>query len=316
MQRAQVRAETENAGGIVKDILERLRQGDVIVGDGALGVLLMQHGMKHGEPPELYNLTNPHIVEEIASLYLNAGAEIITTNSFGASPLRLRQFSLESEMEAINRNAVDAVRRAVGDNAYVSASIGPSARMIKPLGNTEPDEVYASFQCQISALLAAGIDMICIETMIDLAEATLAIKAARSLDQKVPIMATMTFGTNPRGYFTLMGTSVRDAASGLQNAGANIVGSNCGKGMEQMVGIAREFRRHSAAPIAIQGNAGVPIASAAGPVYPETPDFVAGKAAELFALGAQIVGGCCGTGPDHIRAIRKVADAHSRIRKL
>jgi 5-methyltetrahydrofolate--homocysteine methyltransferase len=294
----------------VKDLLERLQLGDVIIGDGALGALLMQRGWKHDGPPELLNLTNPRIIEEIASLYLEAGAEIVTTNSFGASPLRLRQFSLEKETEAINRAAVDAVRRAVGDKAYISASVGPSACMIKPLGTTEPEAVYAAFQRQIGALLSGGIDMICIETMIDLTEATLAISAARSLDQKIPIMATLTFAKRPRGYFTLMGTSVRDAASGLQNAGANIVGSNCGNGMEQMVEIAREFRQCAAAPIAIQGNAGMPIVSAAGIVYPETPDFVAGKAVELRELGVQIIGGCCGTGPDHIRAIRNAIDAH------
>jgi 5-methyltetrahydrofolate--homocysteine methyltransferase len=293
----------------VKDLLERLRQGEVIVGDGSLGALLVQRGMKHGETPELYNLIKPEIIEEIASLYLDAGAEIITTNSFGASPLRLQHFSLEKEMEAINRGAVEAVRRAIGDKAYVSASIGPSARMMKPLGSTEPEEVYASFQRQLSVLLAAGIDMICIETMTDLAEASLAIKAARSLDQRIPIMATMTFGKTRKGFFTIMGTSIRDAASGLENAGANIVGSNCGNGMELMVEIAREFRLYAIAPVAIQGNAGMPIISDAGIVYPETPDFVAGKAVELLDLGVQIIGGCCGTGPDHIRAIRKVVDA-------
>jgi 5-methyltetrahydrofolate--homocysteine methyltransferase len=293
----------------MEDILARLRRGDVIVGDGALGTLLMQRGLKHGEPPEEYNLTKPYILEEIASLYLNAGAEIITTNSFGASPLRLQQFSLEQEVGPINRSAVEAVRRAVGEKAYVSASVGPTARMVKPVGDTEPEEILSNFQRQISALLAAGIDMICIETMTDVTEATLAIRAARLLDPNIPIMATMTFGKTPQGYFTLMGTSVADAAAALENAGANIVGSNCGDGMESMVGIAREFRQHSRLPIVIQGNAGLPIASETGLVYPETPDFFAGKSAELLDLGVQIIGGCCGTGPEHIRAIRKVVDA-------
>jgi 5-methyltetrahydrofolate--homocysteine methyltransferase len=293
----------------MKDILERLKRGDVIIGDGALGALLLQRGLTHRQPPELYNLTTPHIIEEIASQYLEAGAEIITTNTFGASPLRLRQFSLEKEMEAINRGAVDAVRRVVGDKAYVSASIGPSGHMLKPLGNIEPEEVYASYQRQIGALLAAGIDLVCIETMVDLAEAALATKAARALDRDLPIMTTMTFAKRPRGYFTLMGSSVRDAVSGLESAGANVVGSNCGNGMEQMVEIAGEFRRHAAVPVAIQGNAGVPVLSETGIVYPETPDFVAGKAVELFKLGVQIIGGCCGTEPAHIRAIRNAIDA-------
>jgi 5-methyltetrahydrofolate--homocysteine methyltransferase len=294
----------------MENILERLKRGDVIVGDGAMGTLLMQRGLKLGDPPELYNLTKVHILEEIASLYLDAGAEIVTTNSFGASPLRLRQFSMENDMETINRKAVEAVRRAVGDRAYVSGSVGPSAKILKPLGDAEPEVVYASFRRQMSALLEAGIDMICIETMTDLAEATLAIKAARSLDSGIPVMATMTFGKIPSGYFTIMGNSIRDAASALEKAGANIIGSNCGDGMENMVGIARDFRQYSSLPIAIQGNAGLPLKADTGLVYPETPDFVAGKAAELLDIGVKIIGGCCGTSPEHIRAIRKVVDAH------
>lgn len=292
----------------MQNILERLSRGDVIVGDGALGTQLMKRGLKHGDPPESFNLTRPQVLEEIASLYLEAGAEIVTTNTFGASSLRLKQFSLEKDVERINQGAVHAARRAVGGKAYVSASVGPTAQMIKPFGDTEPDTVYSSFQQQVRALLGAGADMICIETMSDLTEATLAIQAVRSIDPRVPIMATMTFSRTAQGFFTLMGSSVANAAAALEKAGANIVGSNCGDGTESMVGIAGEFRKHSRLPIAIQGNAGLPTASDTGLVYPETPDFVAGKAVEMLNLGVQIIGGCCGTGPEHIRAIRKVVD--------
>lgn len=294
---------------MMENILDRLQRGEVLVGDGAMGTLLMQRGLKHGEPPESFNLSQPHILEEIARLYLNAGAEIISTNTFGASPIRLRQFSLEKETEAINRIAVTAIRNAVADKAYVSGSIGPSALMLKPVGGADPEDVSASFRNQISALLAAGVDMICIETMTDAAEAVLAVQAVRSLDPKIPIMATVTFGKIPQGYFTFMGNSVRDVVELLQNAGANIVGSNCGNGMDSMVAIARELKKHAKVPVAIQGNAGLPIAGENGLIYPETPDFMAAKALELLELGVQIIGGCCGTGPDHIRAIRKVVDS-------
>ncbi|HTY60618.1 MAG TPA: homocysteine S-methyltransferase family protein [Acidobacteriota bacterium] len=292
----------------MEDLLGRLKRGEVIVGDGALGTMLMQRGLKIGEPPESYNLSRPEVLEEIASQYLDAGAEIVTTNTFGASPLRLQQFSLDQDTEAINRAAVEAVRRAVGDKAYVSGDVGPSAKMLKPLGNAEPDEISASLRRQVRALLAAGIDIVCIETVMDLNEAVLAIKAARSLDSKIPIMATVTFGRTPQGYFTLMGCSVEDAVGALEGAGANIIGSNCGEGAAQMVEIAREFRRHAHAPVAIQSNAGLPVKAEAGLVYPETPDFVAAKASEMLDLGVQIVGGCCGTTPEHIRAIRKIVD--------
>jgi len=292
----------------MENILERLKRGEVIVGDGALGTMLMQRGLKHGDAPEAFNLTKPEILEEIASLYVEAGAEIVTTNTFGASPLRLRQFSLDKDMEIINRSAVEAVRRAARERAYVSGSVGPSSKMLQPVGDTDPEEVFSSFQQQVRALLSAGVDMICIETMTNVAEATLAVRAVRTLDPEIPLMATMTFGRTPQGFFTLMGSSVKAVVEELEKAGANIVGSNCGDGMENMVGIAREFRKYAQVPVAIQGNAGLPVAEGENLIYPETPEYVAGKAGELLKLGVQIIGGCCGTSPEHIREIRKIVD--------
>jgi 5-methyltetrahydrofolate--homocysteine methyltransferase len=289
----------------MEKILERLRRREVIVGDGAVGTLLMHRVLNYCDPPEAYNITRPNLLEEIASMYLEAGAEIITTNSLGASPLRLRQFCLEEQTETINQNAVMAVRRAVGDRAYISASVGPSGCVLKPLGKTDPDEVLASFSRQISALLSASADLICIETMTDIAEATLALQAVRSLNPSIPVMATMTFSKSPRGYYTFMGTSVPEAVTALEKAGADIIGSNCGEGSDNMLAIAREFCRYSHVPVAIQSNAGLPSATNEGVVYPETPEFMAARAAEMVRLGVQVIGGCCGTTPEHIRAIRK-----------
>lgn len=293
----------------MEDILRRLRQGDIIVGDGAIGTMLMQRGLKTGESPETVNLTKPEILQEIASLYLEAGSEIVATNTFGASPLRLQQFSLDRDTEAINRNAVEAVRRAVQGKAYISGSVGPSAKMLKPLGDTEPETVYASLERQLRALLEAGIDLVCIETVMDLKEAALAIKAVRSLDPGIPIMTTVTFNHTPQGYFTLMGTSIKDAVVSLENSGADIIGSNCGNGSAQMVEIAREFRKHANVPVAIQSNAGLPVKAENGLMYPETPDFVSARTSEMLDLGVQVVGGCCGTTPEHIRSIRRIVDA-------
>jgi 5-methyltetrahydrofolate--homocysteine methyltransferase len=296
----------------MENIIKRLQQKEIIVGDGALGTMLMQRGLKFGDPPEAFNLSRPQVLEEIASLYLEAGAEIITTNTFGASPLRLQQYALEKDTEAINRSAVEAVRRVAGNNAYISGSVGPSGKMLKPLGNAESEAISASYRRQISALLEAGIDLVCIETMIDLNEAALAIQAARSLDSRIPIMATVTFNSTPQGFFMITGASIKDAAAALETAGADIIGSNCGEGATQMAGIAREFCRHAHRPIAIQSNAGLPTRSESGLVYSETPEFVAEKAVELMEFGVQIIGGCCGTTPDHIRAIRKTVDARRR----
>jgi 5-methyltetrahydrofolate--homocysteine methyltransferase len=292
----------------MESILERLQRGDVIVGDGAIGTELMKRGLRRGAPPESYNLLKPEVLEEVAALYLAAGAEIMTTNTFGASPLRLRQFCLEKDTEAVNRLAVEAVRRAVSHKAYISGSVGPSALSLRPAGDAEPAAISASFERQLRALVSAGADMICIETMTDTMEAVLAVRAARAVSPKIPVMATMSFRKSPQGLLTMTGDSVRNAAKALLDAGADIVGSNCGNGMEDMVSIAREFRACTRKPIAINGNAGLPVVMESGLVYPETPEFMAARAAELLEIGIQIIGGCCGTGPEHIRAIRRAVD--------
>jgi len=293
----------------MKKLLERLKNGEILVADGAMGTMLMERGLKPGEPPESFNLTRLDVIEEIARLYLDAGADIIQTNTFGASPLKLSLYSLEDKTEEINRNAVLAVKEVVGDHAYISASCGPSGRLLKPYGDTEPEAVYNSFERQIDALISAGVDIICIETTVDLTEATLVIKAAKTASPATPVMATMTFDPTPRGFYTVMGVTIEDAAKGLEEAGADIVGSNCGNGIENMVRIAREFREYSSLPLIIQSNAGIPEIRGNTTVYPEAPEFMAEKAKELVLSGVSIIGGCCGTTPDHIRAIRKMVES-------
>jgi 5-methyltetrahydrofolate--homocysteine methyltransferase len=288
----------------MEDIRERLARGEVILGDGAWGTLLMERGLAPGEVPELFNLDRSAVIEEIAALYLDAGAEIITTNTFGGSPLRLESAGLADRTEALNAGAVAAVRRAVADQAYVSASIGPTGRLLRPFGDTEPARIAAAFERQAAALAGAGVDMFCVETMTDLDEATLAVAAIRAVAPRMPILATMTFEQTRRGFFTVMGVSIPAAARGLQAAGADVVGSNCGFGIDTMIEVAREFRRHAGVPIAIQANAGLPVTRNGATVYPETPGHVAARAPDLLAAGVQIIGGCCGTTPAHIRALR------------
>ncbi len=298
----------------MENILKRLKRGEIIVADGALGTLLMQRGLKLGEPPESVNITNPKDIEEIAMLYLEAGAEIITTNSLGASSMKLQHYSLDDRAEQINLLAVEAARRAADNRAYIAGSVGTTGKLLKPYGPAKPEEVYDSFYNQIAALLAGGIDIVCIETMTDLAEAELAVKAARSLDTGIPIMSTVTFEEKPRGFFTLMGSSIQESAERLEKAGSDIIGSNCGNGSEKMVRIAKEFINHTQLPVAIQSNAGLPVRSTEGMSYPETPDFLAANAAAMLDLGVQIVGGCCGTGPAHIRAIRIAVDDYLQLK--
>jgi 5-methyltetrahydrofolate--homocysteine methyltransferase len=293
-----------------KRLLEQIQSGKVLVADGAMGTMLMERGLRPGEPPESFNLTRTSVLEEIARLYCEAGADLIQTNTFGASSLKLSAYGLADRTEEVNRNAVQAVKRAVGGQAYIYASCGPTGTILKPYGDTETENVYQSFAQQMNVLVSAGVDAICIETMIDLNEAQLAIKAARAVAADMPIIATMTFDTTPRGFFTVMGVSIEMAVRGLEEAGADIIGSNCGNGIENMVSIAREFKKKTERALIVQSNAGLPELRNGVAVYPETPAFMAEKAAELVSIGVSIIGGCCGTTPAHIRALRNVVDAH------
>jgi len=292
----------------MRSLLERVRDGEILVADGAMGTMLMKFGLKPGEPPESFNLTRPQVLEEIARLYLEAGADIIQTNTFGASPLRLALSSLEDKTEEINRNAVLAARKAAEDRVHVVASCGPSGKLLKPYGDTEPEEIYDSFERQMKALISTGVDAVSIETMTDLTEAALAIRAAKATSASTPVMAAMTFDLTPKGFFTVMGTSIEEAARKLEEAGADIIGSNCGNGIENMVRIASQFKARSRLPIIIQSNAGIPQMEGEQPVWPETPEFMAEKAKDLVSVGVSIIGGCCGTTPQHVKAIRNMVD--------
>jgi 5-methyltetrahydrofolate--homocysteine methyltransferase len=258
----------------------------------------------------LLALTRPELVEGIHRDYLEAGADIIQTNTFGASPLKLAKYSYDDRTEQIIHGAVKAVRDVVGENAYVSGSCGPSARILKPYGDTEPDEVYESFVRQMKAFAEAGVDIVCVETMTDIAEATLAVKAAKTVMPSIPVMATMTFDATPRGFYTIMGVDIKTAAARLEEIGADVIGSNCGNGIEKMIEIAQGFRLCSRLPIIIQSNAGLPVMVKGRAVYRETPEFMAEKAKGLISSGVSVIGGCCGTTPAHIAAIREVVDFH------
>lgn len=294
----------------MKPFLERLGEGDILVADGAMGTMLFEKGVKQGMCPESLNLSRPEILEEIAALYFDAGAEIIQTNTFGGSAVRLANYGLDDKVEDINNVAVEHVRKVVGDRAYISGSCGPSGKILQPLGNADPEQLSESFHKQVKALIEAGVDLLCIETMTDVQEAVLAVEAARSLNVKIPIMATMTFEPTPTGFFTMMGVSVAEAAEGLTAAGANVLGSNCGNGIENMIKIAQEFKSVTSLPLLVQANAGIPVLKEGKSVYPETPDFFAEKIPALLDAGVSIIGGCCGTTPEHIRLIRKAVDAY------
>ena len=290
-------------------LLERIAGGEVLLGDGAMGTLLMEHGLEPGQCPEKLNLERPEVLRQIAERYLAAGADIVETNTFGATPVKLARYGLEDRADEINARAVQTVRDAIGDRAAsVSGSCGPCGELLAPYGEADPDVVREAFSRQVQALVGAGVDLLCIETMTDLAEARLAVEAARSVSSALPLAVTMTFDPTPRGFFTIMGTSIEQAVGGLTDAGADIIGANCGNGIDRMVEIAAELRRHSALPLLIQSNAGLPELVGDRVVYPETPERMAAGCRRLLAVGVSVVGGCCGTTPAHIAAMRRVVD--------
>jgi len=286
-------------------ILARLAGGEVLLADGAMGTMLMARGLPPGRCPESVNLECPEWLEDIARQYLSAGADLLQTNTFGGSPLKLAQYGLDGQTEAVNEAAVAAVRRVAGDRAYVAASCGPSGRILQPYGDVPEEEMLANFRRQARALVEAGVDLVCVETMSDLREAVLAVQAVREASPEVTVAATLTFDRTRRGFFTIMGNTIADTVPALREAGADIVGSNCGHGMAAMVEIAAEFRRHWAGPLLIQANAGLPEMRDGKPHWPETPAEFAAGAAALLALRVNLIGGCCGTTPAHIAAIRR-----------
>ena len=287
------------------EFLSRLKQPGTVVADGAMGTMLLERGLKPGDCPERMNLEQAGVLEEIAGLYLAAGAEVVQTNTFGGSPLKLARYGLEARADEINRRGGAAARNAAGGRAWVAASVGPCGKLLLPYGDTPEEAVYESFRIQISALIAEGADMVAIETMTDLAEAVLAVRAARSASTSVPISASMTFDSTPRGYYTIMGATIGQAAKGLAEAGADMVGSNCGNGSAAMTAIAREFMKQATVPVIIRSNAGLPELRGGRPAYPETPEHMAGAVKELAGLGVKLIGGCCGTTPSHIAAFRR-----------
>ncbi len=290
----------------MEPFLDRIKRPEPLVADGAMGSLLLARApeLLKDRCSEAVNIDKPEVLEEVAQMYLDAGAELLQTNTFGGSPQRLGEFSLDHRTAEINRVAVDAVRRVAGDRAYVSASCGPTGKMLPPVGTADPAELEAGFKSQLEAIVAAGPDVICVETMMDINEAVIAVRAAKEISSRIPVMATMTFDKKPRGFFTSMGVTIETAARELAAAGADVVGSNCGNGIENMILIATEFRRFTTLPIIIQSNAGLPEVVDGELFYRESPEFMAEKAKVLAESGVSIIGGCCGTTPDHIRAIK------------
>lgn len=283
-------------------LLDRLKQGDLLVSDGATGTYLQDHGLESGGCPEEFNATHPQVVQGMACDYFDAGSDMVLTNSFGANRFMLQKYGHGHRVAELNRLAAQHARSQAPSGGYVLGSMGPTGEFLEPLGPVTESEMLEAFAQQAAALGDGGAEGVVIETMTALEEATLAVRAVKE-NTNLAVMCTMTFDPGPRGFFTMMGVTPKQAVQELRNAGADVVGANCGNGIEVMVQVAKEMREATDGYLLVHSNAGIPHLKNGEIVYPESPEFMAQHFKNLAELGINIVGGCCGTGPGHIRAL-------------
>ena len=287
-------------------LIAELTAAGPVVTDGAWGTQLQQRGLPLGACPDLWSLEAPEQVEAVARAYVDAGSQVILTNTFGANRFTLKRYSQDDRVAEVNRRGVEISRRAANGRAKVFASMGPTGVMLL-MGQVQPDELQEAFAVQARAMAEAGADGIVIETMSDPAEAVLAVAAAKATG--LPVVACMTYDSGPQKDRTMMGTTPEQAAAQLTAAGADVIGANCGQGVAGFVALCSRLKASTDRPIWIKANAGLPQVIEGMAAYAMSADEFAGYAAEIAALGAAFIGGCCGTTPDFIRAVVK------RVRK-
>jgi len=286
-------------------LLDRIKKKGTLVSDGAWGTFLHEMGLAVGACPEQWNLDRPDDVMKIARSYVEAGADLILTNSFGGHPAKLAAYGLEGQAREINRAAAEISRQAAGDAVLVLGSMGPSGQMILT-GEITEEAMAEGFRIQAEGLAEGGADGLLIETMSDLQEAMLAIRAAKSA-ASLEVACTFTFNRTQTGeYRTMMGAGVEEYLQMVKEEGVDLVGANCGNGTAGMIEIVREIRAiDPEIPVLVHANAGLPVYRDGQTIFPESPGEMASQVRELVEAGANIVGGCCGTTPDHIRMLRQ-----------
>lgn len=286
------------------DFIATIKQR-VLVLDGAMGTMLQERGLKAGACPEEMNLTAPEVVASVHREYADAGADIIVTNSFGGSRLKLAHYGLEDRVHEINARAVELARKAAGPDRFVAASIGPTGRFLRPVGDADFDEMVEAFGQQVRAFAEAGADLITLETFLDIAELRAAVIACREFSD-LPVMALMTFEDEGR---SVLGTSPEAAAVTLEALGVSVVGSNCGLGVEGIYQMLERMRSVCSLPLIAQPNAGLPQLVDGQTVFNASPEDMVVYHRQLLDIGVRVVGGCCGTTPAHIRAMRQALES-------
>ena len=292
------------------NVYEWLDAGNPLVGDGAMGTALQDLGLTDGGAPELWNVEQPEKVAAVLRAYATAGANVVTTNTFGGTKGRLEMHDLGDRVHELNK-AGSEVARSVADqfeNVFVFGDVGPSGELMDPMGTLTPESGKALFADQIRGLVAGGCDAILIETMSDLGEVAAAVEAAKEVAPGMPIVATLSFDTNLR---TMMGVKPAQAITAIAEMGVRLIGANCGRGTDEMRIIASELvdAKPAGVHIFIQSNAGLPQLVGADFVYTGTPEEMGEFATEMKALGIKAIGSCCGSTQSHTAAIAQALNS-------
>jgi methionine synthase I (cobalamin-dependent) len=282
--------------------LQKLLASGPVVTDGAWGTQLQALGLAGGDCPDEWNLTHPDQVEAVARAYVEAGSQVILSNTFRSNAVALAGYGLAGRVVELNRAGAAISSRAAAGKALVFASVGPSGKMLMT-GEVTQDTLRSAFEEQAQALAEGGADGLAVETMSDLAEAIIAVAAAKATG--LPVVATMVFDSGKNKDRTMMGNTPEQAAEALAAAGADVIGANCGLGIAGYLPVCRRLRQASDKPVWIKANAGLPEIVDGKLVYQNTPQDFAALAPALIEAGASFIGGCCGTDPDFVRALKR-----------
>ncbi len=298
------------------ELIERVRTGEVLVFDGGYGTMLFAAGLKDGACPEFWNETHAEVVRGIHQGYFDAGSDLVETNTFGGSRLKLNEYKLGDRTRELNVKGARLARSGCPPGKWVAGSIGPTSRLpaeYEPLGDTTDEEYFETLKEQAEALAEGGVDLFAVETMMFPQEAVAAIRGCKAVAD-LPVMATMFFqyeDLHDRDR-TMWGESPAEVARNLLAAGADVVGMNCGRGPDRAVMIIREMRQVTDAPLIAYPNAGLPITSGERVTYELDPDAMAAHYSALLDAGSNIVGACCGSTPEHIRRIAAIVRARKK----
>ena len=284
----------------------------VFVSDGAMGTMLQQRGLPVGHCPEEWNISHPDILLSIHKDYYDAGADIVETNTFGGNLYRLKHHGFENRIYDFNKAAAGIAKKVCPKGKYVAGSVGPTGEFLQPVGLATDDDLEKAFEEQIRGLVDGGVDVLFIETMSFIEEIYAAVSAAQKINKSIPLLASMSFEKSATGFRTMMGTSIPDFIEQINNQPVVAIGANCGKGADEMVDIMEEFRQHTDLPLLAQANAGLPETKNDQIIYNETPKQRGELTRVLLSEKVNIIGGCCGTKPEHIKAIRETVDYYSK----